>query len=637
LQNGPIVDATVLGESPSIYLNAWRFHMGDAPDADGPGTPSWAQPDFDDSQWPVITTDKTLAAQGFSKGFPGFCWYRIRLQVPAHANLSVYLSDVLSSYQVFEDGVKTGQVGGLPPRERRYNTTANAYPLLSLAQPGTIVLAVRVWAHPMQSPPGIAQTSSFVGHSADIAEMRADYLLGRFHDNIQDVVDSGVELVMGFVLLIVYFGQRSQREWLWLGLAFLAGSVAGITGEVQRFSQLRIEIGYPIAFGLYYLELALSVQFIVAFVHARPNRWLRSFQALLLAGMISSFLNTLLGIPLVYVSLIYGQFLGFFGILALSVLIYWFVRGNREAGVLILPLALAYVNAIANILGTVAFGFGMQHTEEPHSVLPTVHLFGDAFDLGFMMSMLWVIAILFILFQRSTKVSRERQQLVSELEAARSVQELVLSRSNMPTPGFRVESSYQPAQQLGGDFFMVSPGDDGSLTLVLGDVSGKGLAAAMRVSMILGALHRESSRQPAEILNRLNSVLYGQINGFVTCCAAHITADGLLTIANAGHLSPYLNGSELALENALPLAIEPVAHYAETEHRLAPTDKLTFLSDGVVEARSLTGELYGFERTQAISLESAASIAQSAQAFSPAGQQDDDITVVTVALESQFA
>jgi sigma-B regulation protein RsbU (phosphoserine phosphatase) len=636
VQTGPVVDATTLGASPTIYLNDWRFHIGDAPDANGTGTPSWARPDFDDSQWPVITTDKRLADQGFKQGFPGFCWYRIRIQVPAHANLSVYLADVLSTYQIFEDGVKVGQYGGLPPHERRLETTARAYPVPSLSQPGTIVVVVRVWAHPVQSPPGIEPDSSYVGHSAAIANLRRVYLLDQFHHEIQEIVHAGIDLVMGAVLLFVFLGQRRQREWLWLGLAFLADSVASAVSELQVFGHVSMDVRFPIFFALNYLNLILSIEFIVTFVGVRPNRWIRGFQGLLMLAMLSTLFNFSF-LPWVTEVLIIGQFLGIFGLLTLGVLVFWFARGNREAGILIIPLGLSTITSVADILGNAAYALGLQHTRQPHSLLPVFHLGGDVFDSDFVLSTLWVIAILFILLRRSARVSREKQQLDSELEAARSVQELVLARSNISTPGFVVESSYQPAQQLGGDFFLVSPGEDGSLTLVLGDVSGKGLAAAMRISLILGALRRETSRSPAEILTNLNAVLCGQIKGFATCCATHIASDGALTIANAGHLSPYLNGRELPLENALPLAIDPATLYTETQHRLAPSDKLTFLSDGVVEARSVTGELYGFDRTEAISAQSAVSIAQAAQAFGPVGQQDDDITVVTIALQPQFA
>jgi serine phosphatase RsbU (regulator of sigma subunit) len=114
--------------------------------------------------------------------------------------------------------------------------------------------------------------------------------------------------------------------------------------------------------------------------------------------------------------------------------------------------------------------------------------------------------------------------------------------------------------------------------------------------------------------------------GFTTCLAAHITAEGLLTVANAGHVPPYLNGFEIAVPGSLPLGIVAHAQYEITTFKLKPGDRLTFVSDGVVECQAKSGELFGFDRTRALSREPATHIAEAARAFG----QLDDITVVTV-------
>jgi serine phosphatase RsbU (regulator of sigma subunit) len=100
-----------------------------------------------------------------------------------------------------------------------------------------------------------------------------------------------------------------------------------------------------------------------------------------------------------------------------------------------------------------------------------------------------------------------------------------------------------------------------------------------------------------------------------------------MTVANAGHIAPYLAGKELALENGLPLGLSADATYSESNFRLSPGQQLTMLTDGVVEARDKKGTLFGFERTANLSIQAAETIAQAAQAFG----QEDDITVLTVA------
>jgi phosphoserine phosphatase RsbU/P len=239
---------------------------------------------------------------------------------------------------------------------------------------------------------------------------------------------------------------------------------------------------------------------------------------------------------------------------------------------------------------------------------------------------LFVLALLMFLVRRFSLARQEEERLSAEFEAAKTIQSLLIPPAPPSTPGFAIESVYMPAQEVGGDFFQILPGYDRSLLIVVGDVSGKGLQAAMTVSAIVGALRDSEERRPADVLTHLNRVLCGQIGGFVTCCATLITDDGALTIANAGHLPPYRNGEEVPVSPRLPLGITSSSEYSELPLRLKPGDRLTFLSDGVVEAQSATRELFGFDRTRAISTQSAEAIAAAAQAFG----QEDDITVLTL-------
>jgi serine phosphatase RsbU (regulator of sigma subunit) len=243
--------------------------------------------------------------------------------------------------------------------------------------------------------------------------------------------------------------------------------------------------------------------------------------------------------------------------------------------------------------------------------------------------LLYILSLAIIMVLRSTRVSRQQAVLESEMAAARVVQQVILPENVESAPGFTVESIYQPAQQVGGDFFQIVPGADGSLLLVIGDVAGKGLPAAMLVSVLVGAIRAvaEYTRDPAELLANLNERLIGRTAGsFSTALVAHITAKGYVTIANAGHLSPYLDGREILLPGALPLGIQPGIRFETTDFFLPPDSRLTFYSDGVVEAQNHQGELFGFDRGRELSTQPAAEIVKAAQQF---GQQDD-ITVVII-------
>jgi len=250
--------------------------------------------------------------------------------------------------------------------------------------------------------------------------------------------------------------------------------------------------------------------------------------------------------------------------------------------------------------------------------------------------MLFVLSIAFVLLHRFHRTSREQERAQSELEAARSMQEVMMPQQIGAMSGFALEAVYIPAQEVGGDFFRLFPGADGSLLLIIGDVSGKGVKAAMLVSLIIGLLQRivETTRDPARVLNELNASLFGRTaDAFATCCCALIGPSGDLRIANAGHLSPYCHGRELETPGALPLGVERESSYDQVAFGLGRDDRLVFLSDGVVEARSKSGELYGFSRLASISGEPADLIAMAAQEFG----QEDDITVLSVELQPKTA
>jgi serine phosphatase RsbU (regulator of sigma subunit) len=236
-----------------------------------------------------------------------------------------------------------------------------------------------------------------------------------------------------------------------------------------------------------------------------------------------------------------------------------------------------------------------------------------------------VLAIVLIIFVRFLRVQRDQERVSSELAAARSVQELMIPQEKIQTPGFEVDSVYNPANEVGGDFFHVQPTEDGGLLVVLGDVAGKGLKAAMNVSMLMGGLRRTPERSPARILESLNRVLTGS-ESFTTCQAAWFSANGEVVMANAGHLPPYLNSQEVAIPGGLPLGVLPDVTYDEVRLYLHPGDRILLMSDGVVEARHHSGELFGFDRVHNLSGQTAFYIADAAKVFG----QEDDITVLTV-------
>jgi len=284
-----------------------------------------------------------------------------------------------------------------------------------------------------------------------------------------------------------------------------------------------------------------------------------------------------------------------------------------------------------------AVGHWLPNSPAPHadsgSVLDRLHgrmtFDGVAILIGVALGYTGIVYVFISEGRRYLKAHTEKTVLEGEMAAAREVQDVILPETGEFFPGFRVESVYRPAQQVGGDFFQIVSAGSGSLLVVVGDVAGKGLPAAMLVSMLVGSIRvaAEESYDPARMLRKLHDRLIGRTRGgFCTALAAFIASDGQVTIANAGHLAPYLDGKEIPIPGAFPLGIVSGAQYENTSMELAPGSRLTFYSDGVVEAMNAKGELFGFERAGAISTAPASEIVETAVKFG----QSDDITVVTV-------
>jgi serine phosphatase RsbU (regulator of sigma subunit) len=165
----------------------------------------------------------------------------------------------------------------------------------------------------------------------------------------------------------------------------------------------------------------------------------------------------------------------------------------------------------------------------------------------------------------------------------------------------------------------------------VGDVSGKGVAAAMLVAVLVGAVRTRADEtfDPAAILHTLNDRLLGRAGDhFATCVAAHVRPGGTMLIANAGHIPPYRNGIAVELPGSMPLGIVADAEYELHSVALESDDHLTFVTDGVLEARNSAGQLLGFEQLAQLSSLPAEAIAQAAITHG----QDDDITIVSVRL-----
>jgi hypothetical protein len=305
---------------------------------------------------------------------------------------------------------------------------------------------------------------------------------------------------------------------------------------------------------------------------------------------------------------------------------------SLDARLLLAPVALQVLAQLFQGAAIITYNLGLQDSLGYNIVIV---YYPFHIELLQVVDALFLLAVLAILIYRFTRTLNQEQQYEAEFVAARSVQQLLIPIERPETPGLLVESEYLPAREVGGDFFQVIPHiSDGSALIVIGDVAGKGLQAAMLVAHIVGVLRNEASHSsdPERILGALNSCLCGRNHAMATCIVLSIARGGSAALVNAGHLPPYLNSAELPMEGSLPLGAIAGMEFPVLRFQLNEGDTLTLMTDGIAEAQDAKRNLFGFERvgemlrTQVNAFE----LARAAQLFG----QEDDITVLTVSRNS---
>ena len=614
------IDASQFGGVVSLGPN-WLFAPGD--------NPAYASPSFDDSAWKTISTEKSLLDYGY-RDIP-HAWYRLHIHLrPGARNLTVGIISVSGNYEVFANGDRIGGDGEMKNvlLSRHSGLFAFAVKDSLLTSNGDLVLAIRCALNRAgdqgrgTSKPLRPQSVYLI--SQELAPIVVSYVVA--HNAGPPFLLGGLGLVVALVSFSLFLALRTQQEYLAISVYLLAASSC-----MAELVSTSLDSPFPV-YLLMWAALAIEnfalIEFVRLVLHLPRARWLLALQIL---SSLAFFVNPLysLGIGSVYFFTA-GFYLPVLTVkFVLPVLLFrgW-LRGNRDAGVLLPAILIGsladYWKLVCDLIDLTQFA-----PLYPFLIfsIPLGSYSVDFYRLG---DLIFYIAVLLFLVLRTEGIARDRARVAAELEAARIVQNVLIPEDIPAIPGFVLHSTYRPAGQVGGDFFQIMPIKAGGVLAVIGDVSGKGMPAAMTVSLLVGTVRTLAhyTQSPGEILAAMNQRMLARSNGgFTTCLVLRASPDGSLTIANAGHLAPYLAGEELPLENGLPLGLAAEATYPESIFQLAPGQQLTLLTDGVVEARDKSGALFGFESTAAVSRESAEEVAQAAQAFG----QDDDITVLTLA------
>ena len=252
------------------------------------------------------------------------------------------------------------------------------------------------------------------------------------------------------------------------------------------------------------------------------------------------------------------------------------------------------------------------------------------------------------LVQEQQALAIERERIEQELRTARAIQESLLPTALPDLTGWQVAACYKPAREVGGDFYDFHPFEDGRLGIAIGDVSGKGIPAAILMSGTRSLLRAAAqiADSPGKVLARVNELLCADtIPGmFVTCFYAILDPiGGKLHYANAGHDLPYRRSGEGVSElyaTGMPLGLLPGMQYEEREVLVTAGERILLYSDGLVEAHSPDREMFGFPRLKHLSGISPSdmsgadfinSLLQELRCFTSEGwEQEDDVTLVVL-------
>ena len=641
-------EQVVLGSSTAELNGPWKFRKGD--------NLQWAQAEFNDAGWasvdltpPSGSYDPFLGTSGFMPGWTslgdagywGYAWYRLRINVQYDPGLSQggleikMPGDVDDAYQVYVNGQQVGEFGKFTNKGvKTYLSLPRAYALPQGVNGGQITIAIRVWmdaSTPLTNPDsGGLHGPPILGQAGPIERMvRLDWDAIN-HSQVSRFVELAILLLAIIVCGVLFWLDRKERAYLWLGVTCGGIVLQGLVSLIGNYTALM-----P-AWLNFLLADAVLVPAVIALWILFWAYWFRMGRMARLHYMVWGFAGGLAVTMAMMRAPLYGRLVPVHWIvglaptavflkLLLGSLLLWVawegMRKDHAGAWLAMPA-----------LGLVAVSLYQQELMIVH-LRPTYFPFGMAVSISEIAVVVSLNIITILLMRRFLQSLRLRQQWEAEIDQARQIQQLLIPEAIPTVPGYILETEYKPAQQVGGDFFQILPDGKGGVLVLLGDVTGKGLQAGMQVALIVGAIRTivETSYEPTFVLEGLNRRLCGRGQSYATCVAMHIEADGKTTIANAGHIAPYLNGKEMTMQGNLPLGLNPSVTFDQVVIQLKHKDRLLVITDGVIEAKNAKNELFGFNRARSISHLPASFIVKAAEIFG----QDDDITVVSIARMAQ--
>jgi hypothetical protein len=611
----------------------WSFHTGDKRE--------WALPDYDDSGWKTIDIAKPWGDQGHW-AYSGFAWYRRPIDFGDADQVAIFVPDSNCVYEIFWNGARIGGYRPIPGMPGEQTVPAAVY---RITRPGSGLMAIRAWGRPSDtSLPGdalgFAATPLAANPEAAANLLSLDHYL-TIRSNLSSFSLIPFYAGLAFLGFVIWIRNRSQKLILWLALYCLS---------LLLYIALNPSVGQatfqwsPLFFSSPFHSLndvALWYLLIYLLDLDRYRSLLRLARILAIVSLLSALGDSVIFsiawssthvLPFQIYDAIFTVGFSIPELFPLVLVAFAIGRGRLGFSRWLVAIAAAANEMYFVIWHTAVQGVRFTHFKLGGAMLaPAYYVFGVPVAPQEILSTILILNIIYAVY-RYVMMEAARQRVIrEELKSAQELQRVLIPEALPRLPGFAVTSAYQPAAEVGGDFFQLVSVDKDTAILVVGDVSGKGLKAAMTVALIIGALRTltDLTSQPDKILEMLNRRMVGRLeHGFVTCLVIRIGSDGSCVAASAGHPAPYVGVIEVNIPPALPLGLDANARFESQPFDLRIGARMTVYTDGLLEARNRDGELFGFKRLEKlISLHPDAK-----QAVDTAIEfgQDDDITVLTV-------
>ena len=455
-------DRISLAESHGL----WRFHPGD--------DSRWADPNFNDSAWPLLRSDSSWSEQGY-RGYSGFAWYRFTVLLPpGHDQYAIGIPRLVTSYEVFAGGRQIGSFGGMPPREQTLLCTNQVFALPPMPFGGPLLIAIRVWHWPYWAgvlgggPAGPLR----LGEIGLVQSWRAEE-----HRHFFWLIASGntlmlINLLAAITGLVLFWARRTEREYLWFGIYELLTGVNHWIDNASWFYDVPWKLNYFLGVFIAGTSWLFFLLFISRILRVRRG-WLfwigaagAGFSMLAMAAALAGGLSFNAG--RIYWAL--GLIPYFVAILAL--LTRGARKGDPDARMMLLPVGLCYSTWFLLNLRGILFRAGHPGVNRYLGWMFQLSTWPFPFSLQDVTDLIMSLAVVAILPVRFARTRREQRQMAAELEGARAVQQVLIPEEIPSIPGFEVHSVFRPAGQVGGDFFQDLATRTGGALVIVGDVSG---------------------------------------------------------------------------------------------------------------------------------------------------------------------